>query len=182
MMLSWSKVSACTSGSSLGSHYFCYSERCCAGGFPKQINVVTIKLVNLFSSYEFSTRHTVHLNCNPGLKNTGWLYNNVTVWITSCCVNLQAEPIGHYQWHFPQAQPKFQLLLCRVDNFALWFLKLPHSEAKEQVIYNVNILGGSSSVLETIGYFAAGLSLFSVSPTTHPLWHHKNRCNFVQGK
>ena len=32
--------------------------------------------------------------------------------------------------------------------------KLPHSEAKEQVIYNVNFLGGSSRVpglLETIG-------------------------------
>ena len=30
------------------------------------------------------------------------------------------------------------------------FLKPPHSEAKEQVIYNVNILGGSSSVLELL--------------------------------
>ena len=43
---------------------------------------------------------------------------------------------------------------CRVDNCALWFLKLPHSEAKGQVISNVNILGGFSSaleLLETIG-------------------------------
>ena len=42
----------------------------------------------------------------------------------------------------------------RVANCALWFLKLPHSEAKKQVIVNVNILGGSLSVielLETIG-------------------------------
>ena len=44
--------------------------------------------------------------------------------------------------------------IIRVDNNGLWFLKLPHSEAKEQVICNVKILGGSSSVLElfeTIG-------------------------------
>ena len=44
--------------------------------------------------------------------------------------------------------------LLRVDNCDLWFLKLPHSEAKKQVIFNVNIVGGSSSVLElfeTIG-------------------------------
>ena len=39
----------------------------------------------------------------------------------------------------------------RVANCALWFLKLPHSEAKEQVIFNVNILRGSSSVLELLG-------------------------------
>ena len=36
----------------------------------------------------------------------------------------------------------------RVDKCALGFLKLTHSEAKEQLIYSVNILGGSSSVLE----------------------------------
>ena len=30
----------------------------------------TIKLVNLFSSSELSTRQTVHLNFNPRLKNT----------------------------------------------------------------------------------------------------------------
>ena len=41
-------------------------------------------------------------------------------------------------------------IYTRVDNGALWFLKLPHSEAKAQVIYNVNILGGSSSVLELL--------------------------------
>jgi hypothetical protein len=29
----------------------------------------------------------------------------------------------------------------RVENCALWFLKLPHSDAKEQLIYNVDILG-----------------------------------------
>ena len=39
---------------------------------------------------------------------------------------------------------------ARVANCALWFLKLPHSEAKEQVIFSVNILGGSSSVLELL--------------------------------
>ena len=39
---------------------------------------------------------------------------------------------------------------CRVDNFAVWFLKLPHCEANEQQIYNVNILEGSSSVLELL--------------------------------
>ena len=47
-----------------------------------------------------------------------------------------------------------EMIELRVDNCALWFLKLPPSEAKEQVQYNVNILGGSSSVhelLETIG-------------------------------
>ena len=47
----------------------------------------------------------------------------------------------------------------RVANCAHWFLKLPHSEAKEQMIFNVNILGGSSSVLElleTIGNSAGG--------------------------
>ena len=38
----------------------------------------------------------------------------------------------------------------RVANCALWFLKLPHSEAKGLVIFNVNILGGSSSVLELL--------------------------------
>ena len=46
------------------------------------------------------------------------------------------------------------LAFVRVDYCALWFIKLPHSESKEQEIYNVNILGGSSSMpelLETIG-------------------------------
>ena len=46
------------------------------------------------------------------------------------------------------------LLQGRVDNCNLWFLKLPHIEAKEELIYSVKILGGSSSVLgllETIG-------------------------------
>jgi hypothetical protein len=38
----------------------------------------------------------------------------------------------------------------RVANCALWFLKLPHSEAKEQVICNVNILRGYSSMLELL--------------------------------
>ena len=50
--------------------------------------------------------------------------------------------------------------VCRVSNCALWFLKLPHSEAKEQVIYSVNFLRGSSSVLElleTIGNSAVWL-------------------------
>lgn len=42
------------------------------------------------------------------------------------------------------------VLAYRVDNCALWFLKLPHSEAKKQAIFNVNILGGSSSVLELL--------------------------------
>ena len=41
-------------------------------------------------------------------------------------------------------------LVARVANCALWFLKLPHSEAMEQGIFNVNILGGSSSVLELL--------------------------------
>jgi hypothetical protein len=44
---------------------------------------------------------------------------------------------------------------CRFDSTALWFLKLHHIEAKEHAIYNVNILGGSSNmleVLETNGY------------------------------
>ena len=45
----------------------------------------------------------------------------------------------------------FNLFPTRVANCALWFLKLPHSEAKEQVIFNVNILRGSSSVLELLG-------------------------------
>ena len=46
----------------------------------------------------------------------------------------------------------------RVANCALRFLKLPHSEAKGLGILNVNILGGSSSVLElleTIGNSAS---------------------------
>ena len=46
------------------------------------------------------------------------------------------------------------IINVRVDNCALWFLKLPHSEAKDQVIYNINNPRGSSSVvelLETIG-------------------------------
>jgi hypothetical protein len=38
----------------------------------------------------------------------------------------------------------------RVANCALWFLKLPHSEAMDQGIFNVNILGGSSSLLELL--------------------------------
>ena len=38
----------------------------------------------------------------------------------------------------------------RVANCDLWFLKLPHSEANKQGIFNVNILGGSSSVLELL--------------------------------
>ena len=41
-------------------------------------------------------------------------------------------------------------MCCRCANCALWFLKLPHSEAKERVIFNVNILEGSSSVLELL--------------------------------
>ena len=45
---------------------------------------------------------------------------------------------------------KLPEFVSRVSNCALWFLKLPHSEAKEQVIFNVNILGGSSSVLELL--------------------------------
>ena len=50
--------------------------------------------------------------------------------------------------------------MIRVDNCALWFLKLPHSEAKEQMIYNVNILGGYSrglELLEAIGNSVPGL-------------------------
>ena len=39
----------------------------------------------------------------------------------------------------------------KVANCTLWFLKPPHIEAKEELIYSVKILGGSSSVLETIG-------------------------------
>ena len=38
----------------------------------------------------------------------------------------------------------------RVEKCALWFLKLPHSDAKEQVIYNVHILRGFSIVLELL--------------------------------
>ena len=34
----------------------------------------------------------------------------------------------------------YYIRICRVDNCALWFLELPHSEAKEQLIYYVNIL------------------------------------------
>ena len=52
----------------------------------------------------------------------------------------------------------------RVANCAHWFLKLPHSEAKEQMISNVNILGGSSSVLElleTIGNSARRVGIGS---------------------
>ena len=44
--------------------------------------------------------------------------------------------------------------MTRVDNSSHWFLKLPRSKAKNQVIYIVNILGASSSgleLLETIG-------------------------------
>ena len=48
-----------------------------------------------------------------------------------------------------QTLNKFYPIL-RVANCTLWFLKLPHSEAKEQVNFNVNILGGSSSVLELL--------------------------------
>ena len=48
------------------------------------------------------------------------------------------------------------LKLCMrpgVDNCALWLLKIPHSEAKEQVIYDVNPLASPSvlELLETIG-------------------------------
>ena len=55
----------------------------------------------------------------------------------------------------PNYQPGLSLLYktspsIRVANCALWFLKLPHSEAKGLVIFNVNILGGSSSVLELL--------------------------------
>ena len=32
-----------------------------------------------------------------------------------------------------------------VDNCALWFLKLPHTEAKEQMIYNVNFLNNNDT-------------------------------------
>ena len=39
----------------------------------------------------------------------------------------------------------------RVDNCARWFLNLLHSEATEQLISNVYIPGGSSSIPETIG-------------------------------
>ena len=38
----------------------------------------------------------------------------------------------------------------RVANCTLWFLKPPHIEAKEELIYSVKILGGSSSVLELL--------------------------------
>jgi hypothetical protein len=38
----------------------------------------------------------------------------------------------------------------RVDNSDLGFLNLPHGKASEQVIDAENILGGYSSVLETI--------------------------------
>ena len=41
-------------------------------------------------------------------------------------------------------------MLCRVANCTLWFLKPPHIEAKEELIYSVKILGGSSSVLELL--------------------------------
>ena len=52
----------------------------------------------------------------------------------------------------------------RVANCALWFLKLPHSETKEKVIVNVNILGGSSSVLETIGNSARRQIIYPRTP------------------
>ena len=61
--------------------------------------------------------------------------------------------------------------LTRVDNCALWFLKLSHSEAKEQVIFNVNILGGSSSVLELLG--TIGNSALEQNPHLH-LGHVKS--------
>ena len=38
----------------------------------------------------------------------------------------------------------------RVANCILWFLKPPHIEAKEELIYSLKILGGSSSVLELL--------------------------------
>ena len=43
-----------------------------------------------------------------------------------------------------------QVLVDRVANCTLWFLKPPHIEAKEELIYSVKILGGSSSVLELL--------------------------------
>ena len=41
-------------------------------------------------------------------------------------------------------------LIFNLGSIRVWFLKLHHSEAKEQVVYNVNIRGGSSSVLELL--------------------------------
>ena len=46
--------------------------------------------------------------------------------------------------------PKFRNPRTRVANCTLWFLKPPHIEAKEELIYSVKILGGSSSVLELL--------------------------------
>ena len=40
--------------------------------------------------------------------------------------------------------------VVRVANCTLWFLKPPHIEANEELIYSVKILGGSSSVLELL--------------------------------
>ena len=65
----------------------------------------------------------------------------------------------------------------RVANCALWFLKLPRSEAKEQAIYNVNILGGSSSVLElleTIWNFVGLAVHLQTTRVVHTIWLDQN--------
>ena len=65
-----------------------------------------------------------------------------------------------------QEQQRWIRNTSRVAYCAIWFLKLPHSEAKEKVIVNVNILGGSSSVLElleTIGNSAPALAVAVIS-------------------
>ena len=58
---------------------------------------------------------------------------------------------GLFQPNYKKYEGVYQVYQAhRVSNCAIWFLKLPHSEAKEQLIFNVNILGGSSSVLELL--------------------------------
>ena len=52
---------------------------------------------------------------------------------------------------------------ARVANCTLWFLKLPHNEAKDELIYSVKILGGSSSMLELLE--AIGNSVSMVRPS-----------------
>ena len=67
------------------------------------------------------------------------------------------------------------ILIYRVANCTLWFLKPPHIEAKEELIYSVKILVGSSSLLgllETIGN-----SAYNLSP-----WAHLNQLGGSQHK
>ena len=61
------------------------------------INLLLFAISTLLLWAPLSTRNTVHLDCNPGLKFTGWLYNNVTVRSKSCRVYLEAECKGHYR-------------------------------------------------------------------------------------